>query len=126
MLRDDFKVNPEDTMVAVGDTAILKCQPPRGEPEPRVIWRKDGSRLTTNSRITLEQDGDLMISSIEKVDAGEYTCVAVNKAGESESQTAKVTVYGKYPETRFRLLLCTTLLAGVTPPPFRVSYQLDH
>lgn len=95
VLRDDFKVNPEDTMVAVGDTAILKCQPPRGEPEPRVIWRKDGSRLTTNSRITLEQDGDLMISSIEKVDAGEYTCVAVNKAGESESQTAKVTVYEK-------------------------------
>ncbi|XP_036359348.1 roundabout homolog 2 isoform X7 [Octopus sinensis] len=94
-LREDFKVGPVDTMVAIGDTAILKCRPPRGEPPPHVIWRKDASSLTTDSRITMEDEGDLILSSIEKSDGGDYTCVAVNKAGERESKIAKLTVYEK-------------------------------
>ena len=45
VLRDDFRQNPQDMVVAVGEPATLECQPPRGHPEPTTFWRKDKSRL---------------------------------------------------------------------------------
>ena len=41
MLRDDFRLMPVDTTVAVGDTAVLKCNPPKGNPRPVVRWLKN-------------------------------------------------------------------------------------
>lgn len=41
-------------MVAVGETASLECQPPRGHPEPTTFWRKDKARLDLkDDRITV-------------------------------------------------------------------------
>lgn len=41
-------------MVAVGETASLECQPPRGHPEPTTFWRKDKTRLDLkDDRITV-------------------------------------------------------------------------
>lgn len=57
VLRDDFRQNPQDVVVAVGETASLDCQPPRGHPEPTTFWRKDKTRLDLkDDRITV---GDL-------------------------------------------------------------------
>lgn len=54
VLRDDFRQNPVDVMVAVGEPAVLECQPPRGHPEPTISWRKDGANLDDrDERITV-------------------------------------------------------------------------
>ncbi|EMP36765.1 Roundabout like protein 1 [Chelonia mydas] len=54
VLRDDFRQNPSDVMVAVGEPAVMECQPPRGHPEPTISWKKDGSPLDDkDERITV-------------------------------------------------------------------------
>lgn len=36
VLREDFKEGPRDQSAVVGDTVVLNCRPPRGEPDPKV------------------------------------------------------------------------------------------
>lgn len=43
-----------DVMVAVGEPAVLECQPPRGHPEPTISWRKDRIHIDDrDERITV-------------------------------------------------------------------------
>uniref|UniRef100_A0A671UIG2 Roundabout homolog 1-like n=1 Tax=Sparus aurata TaxID=8175 RepID=A0A671UIG2_SPAAU len=92
ILRDDFRQNPVDVMVAVGEPAVLECQPPRGHPEPTISWRKDGTNLDDrDERITI-RSGKLMITNTRKSDAGKYICVGTNMVGERESEIAELTV----------------------------------
>uniref|UniRef100_A0A8C4E599 Roundabout homolog 1 n=1 Tax=Dicentrarchus labrax TaxID=13489 RepID=A0A8C4E599_DICLA len=92
ILRDDFRQNPLDVMVAVGEPAVLECQPPRGHPEPTISWRKDGANLDDrDERITI-RSGKLMITNTRKSDAGKYICVGTNMVGERESEIAELTV----------------------------------
>ncbi|KAI4904940.1 hypothetical protein NFI96_000552 [Prochilodus magdalenae] len=41
-LRDEFRVQPNDVEVAMGEVAVMNCSPPVGHPEPNISWRKDG------------------------------------------------------------------------------------
>ncbi|XP_044227558.1 roundabout homolog 2-like [Thunnus albacares] len=93
LLRDDFRQNPQDVVVAVGETASLECQPPRGHPEPTTFWRKDKARLDLkDDRITV-RGGKLTISNTKKSDVGIYVCVATNMVGERESEKAQLSVF---------------------------------
>lgn len=54
VLRDDFRQNPADVVVAAGEPAVLECQPPRGHPEPTISWKKDGINIDDrDERITV-------------------------------------------------------------------------
>ncbi|XP_066507846.1 roundabout homolog 2-like isoform X5 [Hoplias malabaricus] len=93
LLRDDFRQNPQDVVVAVGESATLECQPPRGHPEPTTFWRKDKARLDLkDDRITI-RGGKLTISNTRKSDGGMYVCVATNMVGERESEMAQLSVF---------------------------------
>ncbi|KAM4565683.1 roundabout homolog 2 isoform 7-T7 [Odontesthes bonariensis] len=93
LLRDDFRQNPTDVVVAAGEPAILECVPPRGHPEPTIYWKKDKVRIDDkDDRITI-RGGKLMISNTRKSDAGMYICVGTNMVGERDSETAQVTVF---------------------------------
>ncbi|MEQ2182749.1 hypothetical protein GOODEAATRI_025432, partial [Goodea atripinnis] len=88
-LRDDFRQNPTDVVVAAGEPAILECVPPRGHPEPTIYWKKDKVRIDDkDDRITI-RGGKLMISNTRKSDAGMYVCVGTNMVGERDSETAQ-------------------------------------
>ncbi|XP_028976094.1 roundabout homolog 2 isoform X13 [Esox lucius] len=93
LLRDDFRQNPTDVVVAAGEPAILECVPPRGHPEPTIFWKKDKVRIDDKEdRVTI-RGGKLMISSTRKSDAGMYICVGTNMVGERDSETAQLTVF---------------------------------
>lgn len=54
VLRDEFRQNPSDVMVAAGEPAVMECQPPRGHPEPTISWKKDGVNVDDrDERITV-------------------------------------------------------------------------
>ncbi|XP_056141481.1 roundabout homolog 1-like [Lampris incognitus] len=92
ILRDDFRQNPVDVMVAVGEPAVLECQPPRGHPEPTISWRKDGANVDDRDEHITIRSGKLMITNTRKSDAGKYICVGTNMVGERESEVAELTV----------------------------------
>uniref|UniRef100_A0A669QU07 Roundabout guidance receptor 2 n=1 Tax=Phasianus colchicus TaxID=9054 RepID=A0A669QU07_PHACC len=93
MLRDDFRQNPTDVVVAAGEPAILECQPPRGHPEPTIYWKKDKVRIDDREERISIRGGKLMISNTRKSDAGMYTCVGTNMVGERDSDPAELTVF---------------------------------
>ncbi|XP_055486591.1 roundabout homolog 2-like, partial [Leucoraja erinacea] len=102
VLRDDFRQNPSDVVVAAGEPAIMECQPPRGHPEPNVYWKKDTGRIgERDERITMH-GGKLMISNTKRSDAGRYICVGTNIVGERDSEPAELTVFGKSAPTFVR------------------------
>ena len=97
VLRDDFRLMPVDTRVASGDTAILKCIPPRGNPKPRIHWLKNGQPLSSSEpRWHVTEVGSLVIEAVQKSDEANYVCRAENMVGARDSETAGLDVHGEY------------------------------
>ncbi|XP_037886282.1 uncharacterized protein LOC119635525 isoform X2 [Glossina fuscipes] len=97
VLRDDFRLEPQNTRIAQGDTALLECAAPRGIPEPAVLWKKNGQILDLESskRIRLVDGGNLAVQDTRQSDEGQYQCVAKNPVGIRESKTATLKVHIK-------------------------------
>ncbi|XP_076367138.1 roundabout homolog 1-like isoform X11 [Tachypleus tridentatus] len=93
VFRDDFRTSPKNTRVAVGETAVLECTPPRGHPEPEVSWEKDGRLISVGTgRIRMGGQGNLVIENIRQDDEGRYKCIARNMVGIRESPVAILAV----------------------------------
>uniref|UniRef100_A0A2S2Q4Y0 Roundabout 2 n=1 Tax=Sipha flava TaxID=143950 RepID=A0A2S2Q4Y0_9HEMI len=87
-LKQDFRVQPKDVTPASGDTAVLECDPPKGHPEPFVVWHKNGQPMPADEkkRWYIQDTGNLIIRDVKSEDDGSYTCVANNLAGVRRSK----------------------------------------
>ncbi|XP_030648669.1 roundabout homolog 1 [Chanos chanos] len=95
VLREEFRVQPSNVEVAVGEVAVMNCSPPVGHPEPNVTWRKDGILINNTDEHFTELNGKLIIAPAWKNDSGMYTCVASNTVGVRESRAARLSVLAK-------------------------------
>ncbi|XP_051793327.1 neural cell adhesion molecule 1-A-like isoform X2 [Acanthochromis polyacanthus] len=72
----------------VGSSALLACDAD-GFPEPTVTWAHNNVVLETGDKYSLNGDGsELEIRDVKKVDEGDYTCIAKNKAGEKSEEVS--------------------------------------
>ncbi|XP_060067917.1 roundabout homolog 1-like isoform X3 [Ylistrum balloti] len=111
VLKDNFRESPSSQSAAVGETVTFHCQPPKGEPEPTILWLKSSEQIQTgssNNRFQVKPNGDLVITSTRKRDAGIYKCIASNKAGERESSPATLKVLEKPSFRRYPVDVTTT------------------
>uniref|UniRef100_A0A0N5ALN6 Myosin light chain kinase, smooth muscle n=1 Tax=Syphacia muris TaxID=451379 RepID=A0A0N5ALN6_9BILA len=84
-----FEKTLSDCTVIAGSEIKLKCRV-IGNPDPQVVWMKDGEQLSTSRRITLRfiEDGYclLLISNVNSSDTGIYLCSAKNVVGVDSTQ----------------------------------------
>ncbi|XP_059186962.1 neural cell adhesion molecule 1b isoform X6 [Centropristis striata] len=70
----------------VGQPAMLTCAVD-GYPEPMVTWTRNGVVLDAGEKYSFNDDGsEMTLMEVTKLDEGDYTCIAKNKAGESEQE----------------------------------------
>ncbi|XP_031729411.1 neural cell adhesion molecule 1b isoform X3 [Anarrhichthys ocellatus] len=70
----------------VGQPAMLTCAVD-GFPEPMVTWTRNEVVLEAVEKYSFNEDGsEMTLLDVTKLDEGEYTCIAKNKAGESEKE----------------------------------------
>ena len=103
----------------VGDNITLKCEI-TGNPIPTGTWSKDNTKLKDGGRFSTKSTPDfvqLVISSLEEADAGEYKCTVSNGVGE-DTCTVKLIVEGKEPCN----LVCFPALS-INPPPVTLLHS---
>ncbi|XP_044059748.1 neural cell adhesion molecule 1b isoform X5 [Siniperca chuatsi] len=70
----------------VRQPAMLTCAVD-GYPEPMVTWTRNEAVLEAGEKYSFNEDGsEMTLMDVTKLDEGEYTCIAKNKAGESEQE----------------------------------------
>ncbi|XP_077421521.1 neural cell adhesion molecule 1b isoform X3 [Vanacampus margaritifer] len=70
----------------VGQSAMLTCAAD-GYPEPMVTWTRNQITLEAGEKYDFNEDGsEMSIMDVSKLDEGEYTCIAKNKAGKTEQE----------------------------------------
>jgi len=95
VMNDYFQMMPMSSRIAQGDTAVLKCLPPKANPAPEITWTKNEEPVNPmdSKRIHISETGNLVIKDVEKTDAGDYVCQAANMAGSRESDVATLSVH---------------------------------
>nr|CDS21972.1 netrin receptor unc 5 [Echinococcus granulosus] len=119
-LDREFQLEPIPEQLVKGQRLLLSCQPPKGEPAPKVYWLKNGKRVEAQTfpHIIIDDYNRLIIEQVELQDEGNYTCVADTLGMEQRYSTAEVTVlpYRREPQTHLRMTPWTTWSACKLEP----------
>ncbi|XP_066157107.1 protein sidekick isoform X3 [Euwallacea fornicatus] len=125
-----MEFGPKNLTVLDGKDATMSCRA-AGAPIPNVTWVFNGEEEITasSSRIQILETGDLLIAAVREKDAGLYTCVRANEAGEVRgsahlSVLVRTQIVQPPVDTRVLLGHTATLQCKVSSDP-AVPYQLD-
>ncbi|XP_065171276.1 protein sidekick-like isoform X3 [Atheta coriaria] len=119
---------PHNQTVLDGKDVTISCQA-AGAPTPSVAWQYNQSELEVSGRVQVLENGDLLIAAVRESDAGVYSCLRANEAGQAGG-TAYISVLVRtqiiQPPAETRVLLghTATLQCKVSSDP-SVPYQLD-
>ncbi|XP_066564498.1 neural cell adhesion molecule 1a isoform X5 [Amia ocellicauda] len=70
----------------IGQSVMLACDAD-GYPEPTVTWARNNIVLEDGDKYSFNEDGsEMTIKDVKKLDQGDYTCIAKNKAGEKDQE----------------------------------------
>ncbi|XP_077596393.1 neural cell adhesion molecule 1a isoform X6 [Stigmatopora nigra] len=116
----------------MGFSSLLACDAD-GFPEPAVTWVHNNIILESGDKYTLNEDGsELVIKGVVKVDEGDYTCLAKNKAGEMSQEIslnvfvqAKITYLNNETATEFDEEVTLTCEASGDPTP-SISWSFQN
>ncbi|XP_047235171.1 neural cell adhesion molecule 1a isoform X14 [Girardinichthys multiradiatus] len=108
----------------IGESALLACDAD-GYPEPTVTWTHNNVVLETGDKYSLNEDGsELVIKEVKKVDEGDYTCIAKNKAGEKSEEVSlnvfvlpNITYFNNQTASEFDEEVTLTCEASGDPTP---------
>lgn len=92
-----FTKGLKDLTVNDGDSLTLTAHV-QGDPEPQVVWTKDGKPLSSSEVIDLKYKNGiakLHINEVYPEDEGSYVCKATNSMGTAET-TCKLSIKCKY------------------------------
>uniref|UniRef100_A0A7N8XKY2 Neural cell adhesion molecule 1a n=1 Tax=Mastacembelus armatus TaxID=205130 RepID=A0A7N8XKY2_9TELE len=116
----------------IGSSALLACDAD-GFPEPTVTWTNNNIVLETGDKYSLNEDGsELVIKNVKKVDEGDYTCIAKNKAGEKAEEVSlnvfvqpKITYLNNQTASEFDEQVTLTCEASGDPTP-TISWSFEN
>ncbi|XP_071494887.1 peroxidasin homolog [Diadema antillarum] len=90
-----FEISPQPHSAIEGSTVELHCRS-QGYPIPVIQWRKEGNALPDDRKFLILASGTLRIVRVSQEDAGNYECIAVNKAGQRQA-TAQIEIRPRVP-----------------------------
>lgn len=73
-------LRPEDTDAFKQTSVQMPCEV-ESEPPAIIEWRKDGTHIEPNERISISIIGSLIINNVTTTDSGRYECSAFNEYG---------------------------------------------
>lgn len=120
---------PQNATLVDGKDATITCRA-AGAPTPNVTWIYQNNRsVEASGRVQVLESGDLLIAAVKEADAGHYTCIRANEAGEVHA-SAYLTVLVRtqiiQPPVDTQVLLghTATLQCKVSSDP-SVPYHID-
>ena len=85
-------MHPQNATQIEGGNVFFTCNA-TGNPAPTFRWTKNGSVLTTGSRISLSSDNkQLTLTNVTREDSGQYVCEATNNVETVPSDSATLNV----------------------------------